>query len=141
MTRTARLIGMTSSLLVSALAPVTGQTSIATAPHVIVVRLVQRDGPMPFAFEPTVVHVERGDTVRFTEAANVMHNVRFISRAPGAKLGAATVGPYLMKLGDVYTIVIDSRFTDGTYTYVCEPHQMIGMKGTMIVSDKAHGER
>jgi plastocyanin len=136
MTRTARLIGITTSMLLFALAPVTAQTSSATARHVVVVQLVQRDGPTPFAFEPAVVHVERGDTVRFTEAANVMHNVRFISLAPGAKLGAATVGPYLMKLGDIYTIVIDNRFTYGTYTYVCEPHQMIGMRGTMIVSEK-----
>jgi plastocyanin len=107
----------------------------AATPHTVVVKLVQRDGPVPFAFDPALVHVERGDTLEFVNAADVMHNVRFVHVAAGAKLGAAAVAPYLTKPGDTYSLVIDGRFTDGTYAYVCDPHQMIGMKGTMIVSE------
>src|SRR5438093_1100944 len=69
------------------------------AAHVVVVRLVDRGGPTPYVFDPPVVNVERGDTVRFTEAANVMHNVRFTKEPRGAKLGAAEASPYLMKVG------------------------------------------
>jgi len=101
------------------------------------VQLVQRNDPaVPFAFEPSVIQVQQGDTVRFAEAANALHNVRFVSQARGAKLGRAAVGPFLAKVGDTYTLVIDDRFAAGKYEYVCEPHQMLGMKGTMIVSER-----
>src|SRR5437867_7730296 len=96
MFRIAHVIGIASSVLLAPFASVTAQTTVAGTTHVVVVKLVQRDGAVPFAFEPGVVKVQRGDTVRFTEAANVMHDVRFVSQAPGAKLGAAAVGPYRM---------------------------------------------
>ena len=137
MPRTPRLIGIATTVAFAALSPVGAQTAITPAAHVVIVQLVLRNDPtVPFAFEPSVIRVQKGDTVRFTEAANAMHNVRFVSQAPGAKLGAAAVGPYLAKLGDTYTLVIDGRFAVGEYEYVCEPHQMLGMKGTMIVADK-----
>jgi plastocyanin len=133
---TSRLIGFTVAAIFAAAAPAAAQTPAVPAAHVVVVKLVLRNDPaVPFAFEPGVVHVERGDTVRFVEAANAVHNVRFVSQAPGAKLGTAAVGPFLAKVGDAYTLAIDSRFALGSYQFVCEPHQMIGMKGTMIVSE------
>jgi plastocyanin len=133
----------TASLAFAALAAAQSQTPTPAPPsstpppppHVIVVKLVQRDGAIPFAFDPPVDTVVRGDTVRFVEAADVIHNVRFVSHAPGAKLGAASVGPYLTKLGESYDVIIDSRFTDGTYAFVCDPHAMIGMKGTLVVTE------
>ena len=112
------------------------QSPALATPHKVVVKLVDKGGPMPYAFDPAVVNVQPGDTVVFTEAANVLHNVHFMKEPPGAKLGAATVSPWLMKLGDTYTIVLDKRFTAGTYEYVCEPHQMIGMHGTMILAKR-----
>lgn len=112
----------------------TPATPVAHGPHTVVIKLVQRDGAMPFAFDPAIVHVQEGDTVEFENAADVMHNVRFVHTAPGAKLGAAAVAPYLTKVGDEWKIVIDGRFTDGTYAFVCDPHAMIGMKGTLVVS-------
>ena len=133
---TSRFIGIAVATMFAATVPAAAQTAAVPATHVVVVRLVLRNDPaVPFAFEPGVVHVERGDTVRFVEAANAVHNVRFVSQAPGAKLGAAAVGPFLAKVGDAYTLAIDGRFALGSYQYVCEPHQMIGMKGTMIVSE------
>jgi len=135
------LIGITSVIAFAALTPVAAQTSAAPAAHVVIVQLVLRNNPtVPFAFEPSVVRVQPGDTVRFTEAANAIHNVRFVSQAPGAKLGGAAVGPYLSKVGETYALVIDSRFAVGKYEYVCEPHQMLGMKGTMIVSERQTAE-
>jgi len=137
MLRTSRLIGIASVIGFAPLAPVAAQTTAAPPAHVVVVQLVLRNDPsVPFAFEPSVVQVQRGDTIRFTEAANAVHNVRFLKQAPGAKLGSAAVGPFLSKVGDTYSLVIDSRFTDGKYEYVCDPHQMLGMKGTMIVSER-----
>ena len=140
MLRTSHLIGIASLIGSAPLAPVAAQTT-APPPHVVVVQLVVRNDPsVPFAFEPSVVQVQRGDTIRFTETANAVHNVRFIKQASGAKLGAAAVGPFLSKVGDTYSLVIDRRFADGKYEYVCDPHQMLGMKGTMVVSEREGAE-
>jgi plastocyanin len=91
---------------------------------------------LPYAFEPASVVAQHGDTVRFIEAAAVMHNVRFTKHAPGAKLGAAESGPYLTTKGQTYDLVIDKRFTDGAYEYVCDPHAALGMKGTLVVGSR-----
>jgi plastocyanin len=109
------------------------QSPAQAGPHMIVVKLVERGGPLPYAFEPASVVAQHGDTVRFIEAAAVMHNVRFTKHARGAKLGAAESGPYLTTKGQTYDLVIDQRFTDGAYEYVCDPHAAIGMKGTLVV--------
>jgi plastocyanin len=114
-------------------ARVNGQTAVPSGPHVIVVRLIEKTGPTPYAFDPANTQAQRGDTIRFTEAAGTLHNVRFTKQAPGAKLGAVAVGPYLSTKGQTYDVVIDKRFTDGTYEYVCDPHAAIGMKGTLVV--------
>jgi plastocyanin len=100
---------------------------------VVVVRLVERGGSVPYAFEPANVDVERGDTLRFVQSADTPHNVRFTKEPPGAKLGSATTGPYLVAKGQTYDLVIDARFTAGSYTFVCDPHEMIGMRGSMTV--------
>lgn len=125
---------MTASLV--ALIAVSGRANAqatTTAPHMIVVKLVAKAGAMPFGFEPAIVVAQRGDTVRFVEAASAMHDVHFTKQAPGAKLGAAATGPYLTTKGETYDLLIDGRFTPGTYEYVCEPHEAIGMKGTLVV--------
>ena len=111
-----------------------GQTLAPAHPHMVVVKLVEKGGPMPYAFEPATTVAQRGDTVRFMNAIDVMHNVRFTKEAAGSKLGAAITGPYLTAKGMTYDVVIDARFTDGTYTFVCDPHEAIGMKGTLIVT-------
>lgn len=106
----------------------------ARAGHVIVVKLVERTGnKVPFAFEPAAFTAERGDTLRFVQASNTMHNVHFKTQPKGAKLGAAAMSPYLTALGQAYNIVVDSRFTLGNYEIVCDPHQAIGMHGILTV--------
>jgi plastocyanin len=116
-----------------------GQTATSSGPHMIVVKLVETGKPVPYAFEPAMAVAQRGDTLRFVEAAGVMHNVHFTKQAPGAKLGSAATGPYLMTKGQTYDLVIDGRFTEGTYEYVCQPHEMIGMKGTLVVKSGGVG--
>jgi plastocyanin len=115
-----------------------GQTA-SPGPHMIVVKLVETGKAMPYAFEPAIAVAQRGDTLRFMEAAGVIHNVHFTKQAPGAKLGGAATGPYLMTKGQTYDLVIDGRFTEGTYEYVCQPHEAIGMKGTLVVKSGGAG--
>lgn len=110
-----------------------GQNAAPPGPHTIVVKLVDKGGATPYAFEPAIAIAQRGDTVRFIEGAGVMHNVHFTKQPPGAKLGATAMGPYLTTKGQTYDVVIDKRFAEGTYEYVCDPHAAIGMKGTLVV--------
>ena len=105
----------------------------ARAPHVIVVSLVERTGNKPFAFEPASFTAQRGDTLRFVQASTTMHNVRFKTQPKGAKLGSGATGPYLTSKGQAYTIVVDSRFAEGAYEIVCDPHDAIGMHGFLTV--------
>ncbi len=126
---------MTFSLagLVAGSASALGQSAAAPTPHTIVVRLIEKGGAMPYAFEPANILAQRGDTVRFVEAAGAIHDVHFTVQARGARLGAAATSPYFTAKGQTYDLVIDQRFADGTYEYVCEPHEAIGMKGTLVV--------
>jgi len=104
-----------------------------SGPHMLIVKLVDKGGAMPYAFEPAITVAQRGDTVRFVETAGVMHDVHFTKQASGAKLGGAATGPYLTTKGQTYDLVINARFTEGRYEFVCEPHEAIGMKGTLVV--------
>jgi plastocyanin len=130
-----KLLTASLATLVALSATAKGQSAVPAGPHMIIVRLIDKGvGAKPFAFEPASVVAQHGDTVRFLEAADVMHNVRFTKHAPGAHLGGAETGPYLTAKGQKYDLVIDKRFTDGTYEYVCDPHAAIGMKGTLVVT-------
>ena len=117
--------------------PATAQTAArvtSTASHLIVVKLVERPGDkVRFAFEPATFTAERGDTLQFVQFANAMHNVRFKTQPSGAKLGRAVVSRYLSTMGQTYNIVVDSRFADGTYEIVCDPHGMMGMHAFLTV--------
>lgn len=127
---------MTTSILalIALSASANAQTVASTHPHMVIVKLVEKGGAMPYAFEPATTLAQRGDTVRFLNAVDVMHDVRFTKEAAGSKLGSAITGPYLTAKGMTYDVIIDARFTDGTYAFVCDPHEMIGMKGTLTVS-------
>jgi plastocyanin len=105
-------------------------------PHVIVVRLVDRPGTMPFAFKPASFTARRGDTLRFIQASATTHNVHFKTQPKGAKLGGAAISPNLTTKGQTYTIVVDSRFAEGKYEFVCDPHEAIGMHGFLTVRGK-----
>ncbi|SRR6266496_1491405 len=124
---------MTASMTALIALSANGQTAASSHPHIVVIKLIDKGGAMPYAFEPAVTFAQRGDTVRFLNAVDVMHDVRFTKDAAGSKVGALT-GPYLTAKGMTYDVVIDARFTDGTYTFVCDPHEMIGMKGTLVIS-------
>jgi len=121
--------------------PVTAQTPAAVAPrsgHTIVVKLVDRpDQAKRYGFDPAAFTAERGDTIEFVQAANVMHNVHFQKQPLGANLGRAAVSRYLSTKGQTYDIVIDSRFADGSYDIVCDPHSMMGMRAILTVDEPA----
>jgi len=100
--------------------------------HLITVHLVDRPNGQ-FAFDPATINAQRGDTVRFVQQSSAPHNISFRTHPKDAKLGDAAVGPYLLNNGQTYDLVIDARFPDGTYTFACDPHESVGMKGTLAI--------
>ena len=133
MSRTTYQVSGLLAMLCLLAAPLRAQTSSTGAGHVVVVKLVTKTGSVPFAFEPANATVQRGDTLRFVEDAGVMHNVHFKTHPNGARLGSAAAGPYLTNKGQTYNLVIDGRFPDGKYEFVCDPHEMVGMHGVLTV--------
>lgn len=107
------------------------------APHTIVVKLIEQAGPVPYGFEPSTFTAEPGDTIKFVQAASVLHNVHFKTTPKGARLGSAAVSQYLTTKGQSTSLVIDSRFVDGKYEIVCDPHEMIGMHAFLTVEGRA----
>jgi plastocyanin len=101
-------------------------------PHVVLVKMVDKPNGQ-FAFEPAALTAQRGDTVRFLQSSTAPHNIHFRKMPKGAKLGAAASSPYLMGEGKKYDVVVDSRFVDGTYEFICDPHESVGMTGTLTV--------
>jgi plastocyanin len=101
-------------------------------PHLIIVKMVDTPNAQ-FAFEPKEIAAQRGDTVRFLQASSAPHDVAFRKRPKTAKLGPAANGPYVITAGQTYDLVIDQRFPDGAYAFVCDPHEGAGMQGVLNV--------
>ena len=112
-------------------APICAAQGVPTG-HVITVHLVDKPNGQ-FAFEPGTINAQRGDTVRFVQQSSAPHNVSFRTHPKGANLGDAAVGPYLVNNSQTYDLVIDARFPDGAYTFACDPHESVGMRGTLMV--------
>ena len=78
-----------------------------------------------FAFDPPAVHVDNGATVVWEwTGEGGGHNV--VSEG-GDPLDS---GDPVATQGETYEYTFD---TDGIYNYVCEPHESLGMKGSVVV--------
>ncbi len=103
-------------------------------PQVVTVRMVDKSATQ-YVFEPADITVAPGTVVRFELTGSIPHNVEFKKGPSGTDLGAARMGPFLLAKGQTYEVMIDARFTLGTHDYVCTPHEMMGMKGTITVQN------
>jgi len=81
-----------------------------------------------FAYAPTAVRVDPGTTVRFTWSTD-NHNVVVESQPDGA--GWEGHEP-VENTGFEFTHTFE---TEGVYTYFCQPHLSVGMKGAVVVGD------
>ncbi|HEX5869605.1 MAG TPA: plastocyanin/azurin family copper-binding protein [Longimicrobium sp.] len=84
-------------------------------------------------FSPAELRVRRGDVVRFRMADGYsIHNVSFAHLQhdrPGIPLPADS--PMLYQEGQSWQFRVD--LPPGTYEFVCIPHALVGMRGTLIV--------
>ena len=113
-------------------APITGTT------HEI---RMQFDGQKYF-FEPASLTIKPGDGVKWIMVSGAPHNVQFkAGQFPAAaeaqlttNMQSATglMGPMMMQPNEEYTVSF-AGLPAGTYNYVCTPHEMMGMTGSIVV--------
>ncbi len=123
-------ISLGLALLGAVLAAV--QTQATEDPAIIVVQMIDKS-PVEFVFEPPTVTVRQGDIVRFVQTSTMPHNVEFRTGPDGSSLDEVADSPYLTQPDEVYELLIDDRFSPGEHSYVCTPHEFMGMTGTILV--------
>lgn len=91
-------------------------------------------GSNQVAFAPTNIWIEPGTTVNFEWVSNG-HNVLPNSQPEGA--GWEGSGDALEDEGFSYSHTFE---TGGMYTYYCQPHEQLGMKGAIAVGSEVETE-
>ena len=124
----------------TAAAPAAAASAATGTTHEVQMAQVGAD----YKFVPEVTTIKAGDLVRFTNMANMAHNVQFY--ADSIPAGAAAVldanmpsrmGPLAANLltaqGETYTISFAGA-PAGTYKFTCLPHMATGMRGSIVVT-------
>lgn len=101
----------------------------ASAGERVEVRMLNYDRDDPnrvMVYEPEIVRIEPGDTVVWV-SVDAMHNAQSIDGMipEGADSWASP-------LSEDFEMTFE---VEGTYGYLCEPHQMLGMVGLVLVGD------
>jgi len=112
------------------------EAQTAAEAGVVVVRMIEKSATS-YAFEPSTITVAPGQTIRFVQGGMVPHNVEFRDAPSGARIDDLKMGPFLIQAGDAYEVLIDERFSGGSYDYVCTPHEAMGMRGAIVVEESA----
>lgn len=97
------------------------------------VKMVTTQGGASGVFEPATITVKKGDVIRWTMAdGSAVHNVSF-TQAQGNPAGFTPPAdsPMYTQAGQSYEVKVD--WAPGTYSYVCVPHSMMGMTGSVTV--------
>lgn len=90
------------------------------------VKMLNKGAEGPMVFEPSLLKIAPGDTVRFV-ATDKGHNVLSIEGM--SPEGAA---PFQGKMNEDVTVTFDKP---GAYGFECKPHYGMGMVGLVIVGD------
>ncbi|NHX36059.1 hypothetical protein G9C84_06270 [Halolamina sp. R1-12] len=81
-----------------------------------------------YYFDPVGLHVQPGDTIRWTIESGSHNVVSYDERIPE---GADTFDTEVISEGS-HELTFS---TEGTYDYYCMPHQSLGMVGRFVVSE------
>jgi plastocyanin len=96
-----------------------------------------------YSFQPSMVRIKVGQSVKFVTVSGGPHNVTFDQAdipdgaAPALdqdmpRQQAKLTGPLVPNPDDSYVITFKDA-KPGTYKFYCLPHQSLGMQGTLIV--------
>jgi plastocyanin len=132
-----RLRPAAAALAVLVLAATAARPAAAPRAATVVVIEMIDGGPYGMTFKPVRATARLGDTLRFIQRGRAPHNVVFKSAPPGADvatLADAREGPLLAQVGATYDVALDGRFVPGRWVYVCAPHEVLGMAGTVTIA-------
>ncbi len=83
-------------------------------------------------FEPAQVTAKKGDILRFVNDGGAAHNANFAGAPENAgKSGLPGATPYATAAGQ--SVDVPVTMEAGTYTFQCDPHAAMGMKGQLTV--------
>lgn len=134
MSRVARTSALVVLLLVVAMMGSAAIYMLGPArPREHLVEVVTDYTTMEMRFEPQVVQIAPGDSVRWVNRRNSTHNVTTYPDGYPEQ-GRSFHSPFLQKAGQSWTMKLDRS---GTYDYHCIPHIMVGMRGTIIVGERS----
>ena len=94
-----------------------------------IVKMLNNGAGGMMIFEPAVLSVNKGDTVKFV-ATDMAHNSASVLTPSGAT-------PWNGAMSKDISVKLD---TEGVYVYECTPHAMMAMVGVIQVGDVAVGE-
>jgi plastocyanin len=82
-------------------------------------------------FSPAEINASKGDVIRYTLKVGV-HNVHFLPDSNAGKSGYPSAPSEFLQLpGQTYDVKV--QMVPGSYSYQCDPHAALGMKGHVIV--------
>ena len=119
----------TLSLLVAMTLGLTAVTAQA-AEHTVAMKNTGAEGMM--VFEPAVLNVAVGDTVKFVPT-DMAHNSQSVDNLKPA--GSAS---WVGAINEPVTVTIDK---EGVYVYQCAPHAMMGMVGVVVAGKPVNLEQ
>lgn len=99
------------------------------------VKMVTTQGGAAGEFQPKTITVKKGDVIRWTMAeSGIPHNVSFAQGDNNpAGFTPPADSPLYTNAGETYELKID--MAPGTYNYACVPHKMMGMVGSITVTE------
>jgi plastocyanin len=97
------------------------------------VKMVTTQNGASGEFQPKTLTVKKGDVIRWTMAdGSAVHNVSFtMAQGNPAGFTPPADSPMVQQAGLTYEVKVD--WAPGTYNYVCVPHAMMGMTGSVTV--------
>ena len=81
-------------------------------------------------YSPNKIEAHVGDVLRFKLVVGV-HNVNFLADSNPGKTGLPPVSPFLQLPGQTQDYLLN--FGTGKFYFQCDPHALLGMKGTLEV--------
>ncbi len=108
-------------------------TQVGVATDGVVVEMNDR-----LRYEPDALTVKRGDTVTFVTTGSAPHNVvtdATLAKDPAHAAvpeGAEVFTSPMAQSGESWQYTFE---TPGTYTYFCQPHEVLGMVATITVTE------
>ncbi len=118
---------------VAASAPAALPTTAEPAPGGKIIEILATTDDKGNYFSPNRIEAHVGDVLRFKLVVGV-HNVDFLPDSNPGKTGLPPVSPFLQLPGQTQDYLLN--FGTGKFYFQCDPHALLGMKGTVEVEKR-----